>query len=400
MVFAPHAMKGGMNATAWRQHLLILTLLLSLFTAGCTNPIGPPEPNAHLTVDMEQISEGGVVNFDGRESSTPEGTIITEYAWDFGDGTETTTSQGLTNHNFMTPGTYIVTLKVTNDQGGTDESQWSINVNAFPQVELIATELAKVGELITLDASNSIDPEGGVLTWMWDLNYANDSDGDGDPRNDVDSTESKIEILVNESGDFEGSVIVTDDKRASTSRYFSINVSTRTWQVTWEQQRHTAVWQGYLKQGESWSDSHLPGLEGRIIEMNATLTLEMDVLIHQMPQDNFTLRLAVPDSAWNEEQATRQENITKSPKAYIERDGMNPIPPESKTYQSDHQESLFAYLMNDPAARFGSGNWTWQVTADNADPDLWDGIDPDEGNNWELEVEFILLVPRIAEVYQ
>ncbi len=399
MDFPRNAMKGGDKASAWRQHILILTLLLSLFTAGCTNPIGPPEPTASLTVDVDQITESHVVNFDARDSTTPEGTIITEYEWDFGDGEQTSTSQGLTNHYFMEPGTYVVTVKVTNDQGGVDNSQWTIHVNAYPEVELLAPEIVKVGEMITLDASGSFDPEGGVLTWNWDLDYSEDSDGDGDPRNDVDSTESKMEILVNESGEFQGSVQVTDDKGASISRYFTINVSTRTWQVTWEQKRITFDWSGYLKQGESWSDSQIPGAEGRIIEVNATLSLKMDILLHQMPQDNFTLRLAVPESAWNEEQKTRQDNITEPARAYIDRDGMNPIPAESKTYQSDHRESLLAFILNDPAARFGSGNWTWQITADQADPDLWEGVDPDDGNEWELEVEFTILVPRIAEVY-
>jgi hypothetical protein len=162
----------------------------------------------------------------------------------------------------------------------------------------------------------------------------------------------------------------------------------------------TEDWDGYLKQGESWTYSHVPGIEARLMEVNATLTLTMDLGL-QLPQDNFTLRLAVPSSGWNAESTTSQENVTKPPMAYIERDGMNPLPTQSSTYQSDYSEDLLRFILDNAAARFGQGNWTWQVTADQADPDFFvDDIDLDEGNDWQLEVEFIILVPRISEVFQ
>ena len=40
----------------------------------------------------------------------------------------------------------------------------------------------------------------------------------------------------------------------------------------------------------------------------------------------------------------------------------------------------------------------FETHCDQADPDLIDQIDPDPGNDWELEVEFIILVPVILEV--
>lgn len=396
---ASSVITAGCGRTA-RSFFLLFTIISSLFLAGCTNPIGPPEPTATLTVDVDQIDAGEPINFDARASTTPEATVIILFEWDFGDGDTTTTTQGLTNHVYDTPGTYEVTLTVENDQGGEDEAKWTIHVNAFPIIQLIYSETAKVGESLTFDSSASFDPEGGVLAWAWDFDLRDDSDGDGDPRNDVESTQETITWLLNESGEIEGSVTVTDDRGASSSQAFLVNVSTRTWQVTWEQMRITEGWDGYLKQGESWAITHEPGLEARLMEVNATLSLSMDVLIQQLPQDNFTLKLVVPQSGWNEESATRQENITKAPKAYIERDGMNPVPAESKIYRADHPDDLLSFLLDDPAARFGQGNWTWQVTADQSDPDLFDEIDPDEGNDWDLEVEFVILIPRISEVFE
>jgi len=400
MVFAREIMRDEKRAIALRSYCLAIIMLASVLLSGCTNPIGPPEPTASLIVDVDQINSGEPINFDARESSTPDATVVTQFTWDFGDGSTTTTTQGLTNHVYSTPGTYEVSLIVENDQGGTDETHWTINVNAYPVIELLSQPMAKVGESITLNAEGSSDPEGGVLAWAWDLDLSDDSDGDGDSRNDVDSSASSITMLLNKSGEFEGAVVVTDDRGASAREAFQINVSTRTWQVTWEEQRVTEDWDGYLKQGESWTYSHVPGIEARLMEVNATLTLTMDLGL-QLPQDNFTLRLAVPSSGWNAESTTSQENVTKAPTAYIERDGMNPLPTQSSTYQEDYSEDVLRFILDNAAARFGQGNWTWQVTADQADPDFFvDDIDLDEGNDWQLEVEFIILVPRISEVFQ
>ncbi len=403
MVLAGEIMRDEKRAIAVRSYSLAIIMLASVLLSGCTNPIGPPEPTASLTVDVDQINSGEPINFDARESTTPDATVITQFSWDFGDGSTTTTTQGLTNHAYSTPGTYEVSLIVENDQGGTDKTHWTIYVNAYPVVELLAQPMAKVGESVTLNAEGSHDPEGGILAWAWDLDLSDDSDGDGDSRNDVDSSASSITMILNKSGIFEGAVKVTDDRGASAREAFQINVSTRTWQVTWEQKRVTEDWDGYLKQGESWTYSHEPGIEARLMEVNATLTLTMDMLPHQMPQDNFTLRLVVPSSGWDVESTTSQENVTKGSTAYIERDGMNPVPTESGTYQEDYAEDLLAFILDNAAARFGQGNWTWQVTADEADPDFfvdWDGADPDEGNDWKLEVEFVILVPRISEVFE
>lgn len=400
MVFAREIMREENRVTTRRSYSLAIIMLASVLLSGCTNPIGPPEPTASLTVDVDKINSGEPINFDGRESSTPDATVITQFSWDFGDGSTTTTTQGLTNHVFSTPGTYEVSLIVENDQGGTDETHWTIHVNAYPVIELLSQPMAKVGESITLNAEGSSDPEGGVLAWAWDLDLSDDSDGDGDSRNDVDSSASSITMLLNKSGEFEGAVVVTDDRGASAREAFKINVSTRTWQVTWEQKRVTEDWDGYLKQGESWTYSHVPGIESRLMEVNATLTLTMDLGL-QLPQDNFTLRLAVPSSGWNAESTTSQENVTKAPTAYIERDGMNPVPTQSSTYQRDYAEDVLGLILDNAAARFGQGNWTWQVTADQADPDFFvDDFDIDEGNDWKLEVEFIILVPRISEVFE
>ena len=379
--------------------MLACFLLASLLLSGCTSVIGPPEPTAHLSVDVDSIHAGEAVNFDARESSTPDTTVIIEFLWDFGDGTTHTSTQGLTTHVCEELGTYEASVQVSNDQGGAALARWTIHVNGYPMVSLAMPTTAKVSDLVTLDASSSADPEGGVLAFAWDLNWSADSDIDGDTENDVDSTETSVSLLLNSSGKRSGSVTVTDDQGASITRLWGIDVYTRTWKVVWEERRINFNWSGYLAQGETWAESHIPGTDGRLLSVNATLTLEMDLLPMTQPQDNFTLGIAVPDSGWTEEAQTRQENFTKPATAYIEREGMNPRPVDEQVYDADHADDLRAQLLFAVGARVGQGEGCWPVRTDEADPDFpIDGIDPDEGNDWDLTVEFIVLMPRVSEL--
>ena len=66
------------------------------------------------------------VSFDASGSSDSDGTIFS-YAWNFGDGSSG--SGETTSNTFGTPGTYIVSLIVTDDDGATDIETATIVVN-------------------------------------------------------------------------------------------------------------------------------------------------------------------------------------------------------------------------------------------------------------------------------
>jgi PKD repeat protein/WD40 repeat protein len=57
---------------------------------------------------------GQACSFDGSASTDSDGTVI-DYAWDFGDGSTATGAQA--QHGYATPGTYTVTLTVTDEDG-------------------------------------------------------------------------------------------------------------------------------------------------------------------------------------------------------------------------------------------------------------------------------------------
>ena len=69
------------------------------------------------------------VSLDGASSSDGDGTIVS-YTWNFGDGA--TASGMTTNHTYSTPGAYAARLTVTDNQGATNSTTTTIQVNANP----------------------------------------------------------------------------------------------------------------------------------------------------------------------------------------------------------------------------------------------------------------------------
>ena len=75
-------------------------------------------PVTGFVVDFSVSPSTGVRNFtfNGSASSSP-GHAITTYAWKFSDGTAKTGGSPVVEHDFGSPGTYVVTLTITDDIG-------------------------------------------------------------------------------------------------------------------------------------------------------------------------------------------------------------------------------------------------------------------------------------------
>lgn len=381
----------------WKKGTFLCTLLLIQLMAGCTGVLDSTvAPRAALTATPNDIQQGEEVTFDARASDAIEG-VITEFKWDFGDGTQATTIAGFTSHQFLTSGQFNVRLTVTNDQGGSDSTTVLVRVNGAPQINISIPDVVRSGDIILLDASNTIDPEGGTMEYMWDLNFLEDSDGDGDTRNDVDSTEPMVYLPTESSGTILGSLTVDDNQGGVATEQFTIEVQTRRFQVSWVQNTLDWDYDDYLKKGESWSDNMTPGVGARIMAYEAILQLDQDLF---MPPDNFTLSLYIAEDGYRKNAETSPGNITRNESTVAELNASNLNPSvEDEVYDSDSAEQLLEGLLNEPGARFGQGEWIWTIVAQNADPDGQFGLlDPDEGNDWTLTITITVYTPVLTEV--
>ena len=389
-------MRMGKFVAKAKSFSLAMIVLMSLFVSGCIGIDSTVDPRASLQAYPLSIQEGETVTFDARDSEAIEG-VVTGFEWNFGNGQKAETVVGFTSHTYEEFGVYTVTLTVVNSQGGEDEISTTIVVNGAPVLNLTIPDQVKSGDAAFLDASNSFDPEGNDLTFAWDLDWSVDSDSDGNQRNDIDATTPTVLLPTNSSGKIIGSLVISDGTEATVTESFSIEIITRTFEVKWVTEELKFSWDDYLEQGSQWEESISPGDNGRIMEFSATLQLEQEL----GPQDNFTLTLVIENDKYEKTVQTEGGNITanETAKATMDRDAINP---EGKDgiYTADSEEALMNILVGQAGARTGQGVWTWTVFAQQADPDpLFDGmIDPDPGNNWDLEVIVIIMSPELTEI--
>ncbi|MEC9090890.1 MAG: PKD domain-containing protein, partial [Candidatus Thermoplasmatota archaeon] len=298
--------------------VIAICMLIPLF-AGCTGLGGPPEPTARIKADREEINVGESVNFDARESSSPDGTIVTNYKWKFGDGKSDETTQGYTSHTFTEPGYYEVEVTAVNDEGGEGKASTNLFVNGYPEISLTKPTAIRTGDMITLDASGSSDPEGSTLTFTWILNWISEEESQ--------SMNSIYTFVPETSGNYSGTVTVADEKGATASQAWTVAVLPRSYQIIWEEHTVSYTWDGTLEQGDTHNESVIPSEErtGIIMSVDGTLTLAMDFLI-QAPQDNFTLTVVNSQDGWKQKNSTQQENITRNSTTRIFQDNFNSIP--------------------------------------------------------------------------
>jgi len=81
-------------------------------------------------VDFTYEIEGMNVTFNASMSYDPDGNILS-YEWDFGDGNVKTTTSPIVNHTYS-PGTYTVTLTVTDNDGLKNSTSKVIAISLEP----------------------------------------------------------------------------------------------------------------------------------------------------------------------------------------------------------------------------------------------------------------------------
>ncbi|WP_373044335.1 PKD domain-containing protein [Vulgatibacter sp.] len=146
---------------------------------------------------------GTQIQFDGSGSTDDEGPIAS-WQWDLGDGT--TSDLERPQHVYAATGSYLVRLRVTDADGGTDEDAVLVTIyeegNLPPVARAGGARSASVGEGVLFDAEASSDPDGSIVSFAWEF-------GDGST-----GTGASITHAYSAAGTYLVRLTVTDDKGA------------------------------------------------------------------------------------------------------------------------------------------------------------------------------------------
>ena len=194
----------GVSYTPW----LITAAPSSECNGGLLNP------TAEFTPSTTAGDAPLPVDFDASASNDQDGTIVS-YAWDFGDGNVGT---GVTtSHTYATPGSYVVTLTVTDNHGRTGQASATITVNqpmAAPTAVATATPGTGPAPLaVVLDGSGSSDSDGTIVSYAWDL-------GDGN-----NATGPVVSHVYTTPGTYVATLTITDNHGLTATAQVSIQVN-------------------------------------------------------------------------------------------------------------------------------------------------------------------------------
>lgn len=114
-------------------------------------------PVASFTVTPPSGNVSDVLTFDGTGSSDSDGTVV-GWTWSFGDGGTSTGS--VVTHAYVSPGVYVATLTVTDDNGSTHMTTVNVGV-----ADVVPPTISVNSITITPNVSDNV----GVLNVIWSV---------------------------------------------------------------------------------------------------------------------------------------------------------------------------------------------------------------------------------------
>ncbi|MDX1435209.1 MAG: META domain-containing protein, partial [Anaerolineales bacterium] len=170
---------------------------------------------------------GDLLTYDGSQSTAE--TPITEYRWNFSDGTiiEGVTAQ----HAYSEPGTYEVILRVWDELGQVGRTTQNVTITEretpeeIPPTAVIEGNTSGfVAEPVAFSGASSTPGSSPIATYAWDF-----GNGSGQPP----SADPNALTLFDESGTYNVVLTVTDENGLSNQATMSVVIETRLDEPVW-----------------------------------------------------------------------------------------------------------------------------------------------------------------------
>lgn len=164
-------------------------------------------PTGSFVISPAAPRAGQQVNFDAAGVRPAPGRTIRSYAWSFGDGDTKTVTTPQTTHDYVTAGSYNVTLVTTDDAGRTAIASGSVTVFADSPAADFTFSPTAPGVNTTVNFNATVTPVSGrtIVSYVWQW-------GDGT----APSTGASPQHAFTSVGTFVVRLTVTDSAGATT----------------------------------------------------------------------------------------------------------------------------------------------------------------------------------------
>jgi PKD repeat protein len=209
----------GLNAVPGPRNITLTTTNGTVSANAALNVTSNKVPKAEFKISPSAGSVQTVFEFDAGGSVDQITAAALSYNWDFGDGA--TASGKKVKHKYQAIGIHEVSLRVSDDQGGSAVARRSVEISKnSPPVPVIKIRPGLEGSTNTnfiLDGSDSRDPDGRITDWIWDF-------GDSSRK----KRGSEVQHQFEKAGEFDVTLTVVDNKGqlASDSKPVKVEKST------------------------------------------------------------------------------------------------------------------------------------------------------------------------------
>jgi len=307
-------------------------------------------PSAAFTFSPQSPTAGRPITFNA-SSSSPHGGVITSYQWNFGQNNVTTTADPIIVYTYSAGGNYTVTLTVTDSEGLNNSLSQMVTIG-YPPVALFtySPEPSYVGDTVTFNASQSYDPDGQIVSYVWDF-------GDGSqPLVTIVPTTTHMYVIA---GNYTSTLTVTDNG-GTNSTNTSVLTVLKTPVATFTFSPSYPIAYEFVSLDASGShdpNGYLVNYAWDFGDGNTTTTTNAAIVYAYLREGNYTIKLTVTDNDGFTDTAIQMIRIRNYPTTIFEYSPNNPLVGNPVAFDASSSSPKGGMILN-YAWDFGDGNTT------------------------------------------